>query len=185
MFSLNKDQKLESTSEQKIYYTLRIASAMCFIGHGAFGIITKPIWCNYFGVFGIGHYTSFRLMPVVGCFDILMGIIILLYPLRAVIMWLVVWGTITALLRLISGEPFADGIGTYTPPGHWNAIATEDFIKQNYSDVRWARNMALLNMTEMDAGIVCWNTKYYYFNPRPTQMIPGIKTLTGIPNFTS
>ncbi|MGH2564658.1 MAG: phosphatase PAP2 family protein, partial [Ginsengibacter sp.] len=63
---------------------------------------------------------------------------------------------------------WADGIGTYTPPGHWNAIAAEDFIKQNYSEVRWARNMALLNMTLMDAGIVCWNTKYYYFNPRPT-----------------
>jgi len=80
---------------------------------------------------------------------------------------------------------WADGIGTYTPPGHWNAIAAEDFIKQNYSEVRWARNMALLNMALMDAGIVCWNTKYYYFNPRPTQMIPLVKTLTGIPNFPS
>lgn len=80
---------------------------------------------------------------------------------------------------------WADGIGTYTPPGHWNAIAAEDFIKQNYSEVRWARNMALLNMTLMDAGIVCWNTKYYYFNPRPTQIIPEVKTLTGIPNFPS
>jgi hypothetical protein len=80
---------------------------------------------------------------------------------------------------------WADGVGTYTPPGHWNAIAAEDFIKQNYSEVRWARNMALLNMTLMDAGIVCWNTKYYYFNPRPTQMIPEVKTLTGIPNFPS
>lgn len=80
---------------------------------------------------------------------------------------------------------WADGIGTYTPPGHWNSIATEDFIKQNFSEVRWARNMALLNMAEMDAGIVCWNTKYYYFNPRPTQMISAIKTLTGIPNFPS
>ena len=80
---------------------------------------------------------------------------------------------------------WADGVGTYTPPGHWNAIAAEDFIKQNYSEVRWARNMALLNMAEMDAGIVCWNTKYFYFNPRPTQMIPEIKTLTGIPNFPS
>ncbi|HEY5406156.1 MAG TPA: phosphatase PAP2 family protein [Ginsengibacter sp.] len=80
---------------------------------------------------------------------------------------------------------WADGIGTYTPPGHWNAIAAEDFIKQNYSEVRWARNMALLNMALMDAGIVCWNTKYYYFNPRPTQMIPEVKTLTGIPNFPS
>ena len=80
---------------------------------------------------------------------------------------------------------WADGVGTYTPPGHWNAIAAEDFIKQNYSEVRWARNIALLNMAEMDAAIVCWNTKYFYFNPRPTQMIPGIKTLTGIPNFPS
>ncbi|MEO6188335.1 MAG: phosphatase PAP2 family protein, partial [Ginsengibacter sp.] len=80
---------------------------------------------------------------------------------------------------------WADGIGTYTPAGHWNAIAAEDFVKQNYSEVRWARNMALLNMALMDAGIVCWNTKYYYFNPRPTQIIPEVKTLTGIPNFPS
>jgi PAP2 superfamily len=80
---------------------------------------------------------------------------------------------------------WADGIGTYTPPGHWNAIAAEDFIKQNYSEVRWARNLALLDMAEMDAGIVCWNTKYFYFNPRPSQMIPDVKTLTGVPNFPS
>jgi len=83
---------------------------MCFIGHGAFGIITKAIWSNYFGVFGIGHDMSFRLMPWVGSIDILMGIIILLYPLRAVITWLVIWGMITALLRPLSGEPFAEFI---------------------------------------------------------------------------
>ena len=45
--------------------------------------------------------------------------------------------------------------------------------------------MALLNMSLMDAGIVCWNTKYFYFNPRPTQLDPAIKTLTGVPNFPS
>ena len=80
---------------------------------------------------------------------------------------------------------WSDGVGTYTPPGHWNAIAAEDFAKQNYSEVRWARNMALLNMTEMDAAIVCWDTKYYYYNPRPSQMNRAIKSLTGIPNFPS
>jgi hypothetical protein len=82
-------------------------------------------------------------------------------------------------------EYWADGIGTYTPPGHWNAIAAEDFVKQNYSEVRWARNIALLNMTLMDAAIVCWDIKYYYFNARPSQVDPSIKTLTGIPNFPS
>jgi membrane-associated phospholipid phosphatase len=80
---------------------------------------------------------------------------------------------------------WADGINTYTPAGHWNAIAAGEFVKQNYSEVRWARNFALLNMAEMDAAIVCWDTKYYYFNPRPTQADDQIKTLTGIPNFPS
>jgi PAP2 superfamily len=78
---------------------------------------------------------------------------------------------------------WADGVGTYTPPGHWMAIAAEDFITKNFSEVRWARNMALVGMTEMDAAIVCWDTKYFYFNPRPTQLDPKIKTITGIPNF--
>ncbi|MCF6404097.1 vanadium-dependent haloperoxidase [Chitinophaga filiformis] len=80
---------------------------------------------------------------------------------------------------------WADGAGTYTPPGHWMSIAAEDFIRKNFSEVRWARNMALLAMAEMDAAIVCWDTKYYYFNPRPCQMNPNIKSLTGVPNFPS
>jgi hypothetical protein len=78
---------------------------------------------------------------------------------------------------------WADGVATSTPPGHWDAIAAEDFIKRNYSEVRWARNMALLNMSLMDAAIICWDAKFFYFNPRPSQMNPNIKTLTGVPNF--
>lgn len=96
------------TKEQQMYYALRIASAMCFIGHGAFGIITKPIWCNYFAVFGFSHETAYNLMPLVGSIDILCGLLILFYPVRAVFMWLVVWGLVTATLRPLSGEPFAE-----------------------------------------------------------------------------
>ncbi|PSL33309.1 phosphatase PAP2 family protein [Chitinophaga ginsengisoli] len=80
---------------------------------------------------------------------------------------------------------WADGAGTYTPAGHWMSIAAEDFIRKNFSEVRWARNMALLAMAEMDAAIVCWDAKFAYFNPRPCQMNPNIKTLTGVPNFPS
>ncbi len=78
---------------------------------------------------------------------------------------------------------WADGVATYTPPGHWNAIAADDFLKQNFSEVRWARNLALLNMAMMDGAIACWDAKFTYFNPRPTQINPQIKTLTGLPNF--
>lgn len=102
MFNLN--------TQQKLHYTLRFAVAMCFIGHGSFGIITKPIWCNYFAVFGIGKVLAYQLMPVLGAFDILCGIVMLVYPLRVIPWWLVIWGILTALLRPLSGEPFAEFI---------------------------------------------------------------------------
>lgn len=78
---------------------------------------------------------------------------------------------------------WADGIGTYTPPGHWNYIAADEFVQLKFSEARWARNMALLNMSLMDAGIACWDAKYKYFNPRPSHMDPRIKSVTGVPNF--
>ena len=86
-------------------------------------------------------------------------------------------------LRIV--QFWADGVATSTPPGHWNEIASSDFIGKNFSEVRWARNLALLNMAEFDASIVTWDTKMFYFNPRPSQLDPKIKTLTGLPNFPS
>jgi len=92
---------------------------MCFIGHGAFGIITKAVWCNYFALIGIGTVQAYKLMPWLGSFDILMGIILLVRPIRIVTCWLVIWGIITALCRPLSGEPFAEFIeraGNYGAP---------------------------------------------------------------------
>jgi membrane-associated phospholipid phosphatase len=37
----------------------------------------------------------------------------------------------------------------------------------------------------MDAAICCWDAKYFYFTPRPSQRNKNIKTLTGVPNFPS
>lgn len=96
------------STAQKIYYTLRVAAAMCFIGHGSFGIITKAVWCNYFAVFGIGHDMAYQLMPVLGVADIIMGLILLIYPIRIIAIWLVIWAIITAALRPLSGEPFGE-----------------------------------------------------------------------------
>lgn len=85
--------------------------------------------------------------------------------------------------RLAIVHKWADGVGTYTPPGHWNDIAAEYISNAQMSEVRAARSFALLNMAIHDAGVGCWETKYFYFNPRPSQLQPSIKTATGIPNF--
>lgn len=97
-------------TQQKLHYTLRLAVAMCFIGHGSFGIITKEIWCNYFAVFGIGKTMAYQLMRPLGGFDIICGVVMLIYPMRIIPLWLLIWGMATALLRPISGEPFAEFI---------------------------------------------------------------------------
>lgn len=76
-----------------------------------------------------------------------------------------------------------DGAGTYTPPGHWNDIAAEYIRDARMSEVRAARTYALLNMAMHDAAVGCWGVKFLYFNPRPGQLDPNIKTVIGLPNF--
>lgn len=87
--------------------------------------------------------------------------------------------------RLAIVHKWADGAGTYTPVGHWNDIAAEYIRDAKFSEVRAARAFALLNITEHNAAVACWDTKFFYFNARPTQLDPSIKTGTGIPNFPS
>ncbi len=78
-----------------------------------------------------------------------------------------------------------DGAGTYTPPGHWNDVASGYVRDARMSEVRAARAFALLNMAMHDAAVGCWRVKYQYFNPRPAQLDPSIKTVIGLPNFPS
>ena len=78
---------------------------------------------------------------------------------------------------------WADGAGTYTPPGHWNRTATELIYKNKFSEIRAARTLALLNTAVQDAGIACWDVKYYYLLPRPIQVDASLNTSTGVPNF--
>jgi hypothetical protein len=80
---------------------------------------------------------------------------------------------------------WADGVSTPTPPGHWNSIASDYVNGAHFSEVRAARAMALVNMALHDAAVACWDTKYTYFNPRPSQLDPGIRTVIGLPNFPS
>ena len=71
------------------------------------------------------------------------------------------------------------------PPGHWNFIAAPYIRKAEFSEVRAARAFALLNMALHDAAVGCWETKYFYFNPRPSHMDPDLKSVIGLPNFPS
>jgi len=87
--------------------------------------------------------------------------------------------------QLAIAHKWNDGAGTYSPPGHWNDIALEYVRDARMSEVRAARTFALLNMAMHDAAVGCWEAKFFYYNPRPSQMDPTIRTAIGLPNFPS
>ena len=65
-------------------------------------------------------------------------------------------------------SPFwADDLGTVTPAGHWNVIAQDLARRNNLGVVESARLFALLNFATADAGIACWDSKFYYRTWRP------------------
>jgi hypothetical protein len=101
------------------YWALRIGAAMCFIGHGAFGFITKKAWLPYFAVVGIPEPVAWKLMPVIGAVDVMAGMCVLFAPRGLPLVYMAVWALWTALLRPLSGEPFFEAVeraGNYGVP---------------------------------------------------------------------
>ena len=91
-------------SAWKLHWLLRLGVAMEFIGHGACGIHTKAAWLPFFRLFSIPDSTAWSLMPVVGSMDVGLGLMTLLAPRRALLVYMAVWGCFTALLRPASGD---------------------------------------------------------------------------------
>jgi len=64
-------------------------------------------------------------------------------------------------------EFWNDGVGTQTPPGHWNEIAQTLAAQQGNTLIDNARLFALLTLTVADAAIVSWDNKYHWDHWRP------------------
>ncbi|MDD5064445.1 MAG: phosphatase PAP2 family protein [Phycisphaerae bacterium] len=62
---------------------------------------------------------------------------------------------------------WADGVGTYTPPGHWNKIAQTAAAQLSWSEYDNARAFALLNISLADAAISAWDAKHEFLFWRP------------------
>ena len=109
----------EAARLARVEWCLRIGAAACFIGHGAFGILTKESWLAYFAIFGIGRDLAYTLMPIVGAIDIAAGLLVLISPRPAGLLYMAMWGLWTALLRPLAGESFFETLeraGNYGVP---------------------------------------------------------------------
>ena len=59
----------------------------------------KVGWIPFYLIFQIPDNYAYLTMPIIGSLDILMGILILVKPIRLVMVWMTFWTIFTALLR--------------------------------------------------------------------------------------
>ncbi len=108
-----------TASDPVLPWILRTGVAMCFLGHGAFGLITKKAWLPYFGVAGIPESTAWHLMPWIGGMDVAIAFLAFIWPCRALFVWASFWAVWTALLRPFAGQgwpEFFERAGNYGVP---------------------------------------------------------------------
>ena len=111
--------KNEQSSDSILPWILRTGVALCFLGHGAFGLITKKAWVPYFGVVGIPESWAWKMMPFIGAMDVAIALLAFIWPCRALFTWAAFWAMWTALLRPFSGQgwpEFFERAGNYGVP---------------------------------------------------------------------
>lgn len=100
-------------------WILRVAVAGEFLGHGVFALQGKAQWIKWFAQFGVSDpAVAAQLLFAVGFMDIVVALIVLVRPIPIVLLWAVLWGFWTALLRPIVGEPIWDFIERWA---NWGA----------------------------------------------------------------
>jgi hypothetical protein len=98
------DPAARQTPEWMLHWLFRLALCAEFVGHGAFGVLTKQAWVHYFTLFGFPEAWAWTLMPMVGSLDITLGVLALVAPTRAALLYMGGWGLFTASLRPLAGE---------------------------------------------------------------------------------
>lgn len=103
----------------KLEWVLRATVALCFIGHGYWGTISKPSWAGLITPMGFSETTARMLVPWIGWADIALGVLILMRP-RSVLLWKAfVWAAFTPLLRPLAGLSWfevPERAGNFGPP---------------------------------------------------------------------
>lgn len=117
-------------------WILRIAVAGEFLGHGMFGIEGKEQWIGWISqLTGVDSATAAQLLFLIGVLDLFVALIVLLRPIRIVLIWAVFWGSWTAILRPIVGEPIWDFVERFANIGAPLALLILRGIPQKGKDL--------------------------------------------------
>ncbi|MES2811194.1 MAG: hypothetical protein V4670_01880 [Bacteroidota bacterium] len=87
---------------------IRVGVFGTFLGHGIVALGINQKWIPLITCFGFSESQAITLMPYIGIADIIVAILVLFYPIRAVVGWAILWAFMTALSRPISGESIVE-----------------------------------------------------------------------------
>ena len=100
-------------------WILRVAVFGEFVGHGVFALQGRESWVGWIQeLTGLALEPAAQLLTFVGVMDIVVGFIVLFFPIRAIVLWAAVWGGWTALMRPLVGEPIWDFVERWA---NWGA----------------------------------------------------------------
>lgn len=105
--------------QKPVQWILRVAVAGEFIGHGALALQGKQAWIGWISqLTGADPNLATQLLFLIGLLDVLVALIVLIRPIRAVLLWAAFWGFWTALVRPLVGESVLDFVERWA---NWGA----------------------------------------------------------------
>ncbi|HEX7078456.1 MAG TPA: hypothetical protein VF363_08540 [Candidatus Eisenbacteria bacterium] len=104
---LNPFRYVRTTSKaefiDKLEWILRWSVALCFIGHGFWGAVSKPEWVGLITPMGFSERAAWFLLPYIGWADIALGVLMIARP-RSILLWKAfLWASFTPFLRPLAG----------------------------------------------------------------------------------
>ena len=87
---------------------IRVGVFGTFLGHGIVALGINQKWIPLLTCFGFSESQAITLMPCIGIADIIVAFMVLIYPIRVVVGWAILWAFMTALSRPISGESIVE-----------------------------------------------------------------------------
>jgi len=123
-----------------IGWILRATTALLLIGHAGFDFAMHKDWSGYAAVIGISSATvaSHPLRPFTGWFECVLGLLVLGWPARGLLIFVFAWKLGTEALRPLAGEAlweFIERGGSYAAP---LALAWLQWRRRNLGEsARW------------------------------------------------
>ncbi len=117
-FEKIKNWKFDPQTANRLILILKYTIGLLLIGHGGFGaLMHKEMLIKHFA--SIGIQINHSALAVIGWYEILLGLLVIIKPARGILIWVLCWKIGTELLYPISGSliwEFIERAGDYGAP---------------------------------------------------------------------